>query len=522
MTFNSPYMSITDWLDENNDTVECRALREAGWVAYSAALGSAFSGAWLVTGGAVAVNTALGAAWLLQGCGDEPPGIPDEAPPGAGCQKANGAGMKMFQYMPEEYSEGTRILLSGLWEWPTFSNPQGSGNLTGDGYFTQWDYSAPVAPNGDVVTGTVGMYSAAFGVLPQLYTELIDTDTDNPAECIDDGLDNPGGPDDPIGPVQPGPEIDGCNWTLTPVDSYVDSNGIFHFKYRVCPDRAECGECIYYWHTQNGPQYFSPHAPDPYPPFPNPKESEDCCAEVLALLGLILAKLPEGDDFDWGLILDLLQLIYGILEVERTFEADTYKLEGICEGEDDEGNQPVFSRPVLGGTFDVAALSRLDAMQDLLQAHLAYKTPTCGTPRPKLEGDWRTISFISDETSPAGKSRLRKRFRYRSSSSVGLDGLVDHWKDFAFTAGDVIVQHKGAAWGTPQVWAASIDEGKRVIRHAGGEAGIDPDQVGEWRISGSNNPRYGMSGTMRVNTSGGYYWITERLESDNRPPVKPI
>ena len=194
----------------------------------------------------------------------------------------------------------------------------------------------------------------------------------------------------------------------------------------------------------------------------------------------------------------------------------------LCEAEDDEGNQPEFSRPVLGGTFDIAALSRLDAMQDLLQAHLAYKTPTCGTPRPKLEGDWRTISFISDEISPAGKSRLRKRFRYRSSSSVGLDGLVEHWKDFTFTAGDVIVQHKGASWGTPQVWASSIDEGKRVIRHAGGEAGIDPDQVGEWRISGSNNPRYGMSGTMRVNTSGGYYWITERLESDNRPPVKPI
>ena len=512
-------MSIRDWLDGNYNEVECRALEEAGWVAYAAALGSAFSGAWVVTGGALAVNTAIGAAYTLGGCGGDPPGIPGDAPPGEGCQEATGRGMQLFQEMPEKSSQENRSVMGNIYEFPAFSEPSGSGNDTSDGIPTYWKYSVPAAPDGAIREGEVILYSNEFGVLPKLFTQLYPPDPDYPDECVDDGPDGPGGPDDPIGPVVPGPEIDGCNWTLTPVDSYVDSNGLFHFKYRVCPDRPECGECIYYWHTQNGPQYHSPHAPDPYPPFPNPKESENCCAEVLALLGLILAKLPDGDDFDWGLILDLLQLIYGILENERTFEADTYKLEGICEAEDDEGNQPVFSRPVLGGTFDIAALSRLDAMQDLLQAHLAYKTPTCGTPRPKLEGDWRTISFISDEISPGGTTRLRKFFRYRSSSSVGLGGLVDHWKDFTFTAGDVIVQHKGASWGTPQVWASSIDEGKRVIRHAGGEAGIDPDQVGEWRVSGSNNPRYGMSGTMRVDTRGGVYRITARTDSDGPPMV---
>ena len=519
MTFNSPYMSIRDWLDGNYNEVECRALEEAGWVAYAAALGSAFSGAWVVTGGALAVNTAIGAAYTLGGCGGDPPGIPDDAPPGDGCQQANGAGMKLFQYMPEEYSEGTRILLSGLWEWPTFSNPQGSGNLTGDGYFTQWDYSAPVAPVGDVVTGTVGMYSAEFGVLPRLYTELNDTDTDNPAVCIDDGPGGPNGPDDPVGPDQPGPEIDGCNWTLTPVDSYVDTNGVFHFKYKVCPDRAECGECFYYWHTQNGPQYISPVAPDPRPPGVEPREVRDCCDETLAKLDEILAKLPEDDDWDWAAILTLLRLIYELLASPPTFGADTYKLEGICEAEDDDGNQPVFSRPVLGGTFDIAALSRLDAMQDLLQAHLAYKTPTCAPERPKLEGDFRTIHFVSDEKTVDGGTRLRKRFRYRSTSGESLGPIVDHWRDFVWQAGPVCVQHAGSSWGTPQIWAASADEGKRVIRHAAGEAGIDPDQNGRWIVGGSNSSRLGMPGTMRVSTRSGVYRITARDGSDGPPMV---
>ena len=237
-----------------------------------------------------------------------------------------------------------------------------------------------------------------------------------------------------------------------------------------------------------------------------------------------LNRLP-GPLHDWT---DWLDTIGDALEIQQNLSdllagpapATQYTLTGVCEELDDEGNQPVFSAPIGEQPAFDSLMRRVDALSELMQAHLGYKTPICGKPKPLLEGDWRTISFISDDVSPEGKSRLRKRFRYRSSSGVGLDGLVDHWKDFSFSAGAVIVQHKGASWGTPQVWASSIDEGKRVIRHAGGEAGIDPDQVGEWRVSGSDNPRYGMPGTMRVNTSGGYYWITERLDSDGRPQVQ--
>ena len=117
---------------------------------------------------------------------------------------------------------------------------------------------------------------------------------------------------------------------------------------------------------------------------------------------------------------------------------------------------------------------------------------------------------------------MRKRFKYRSQSGLDLGAVVAHWKDFSFSAGPITVGHTGSALGSPQVWAASIDEGKRVIRHAGGEAGIDPDQVGQWRVGGSDNSRYGVSGAMRVDTTGGYYWITARDGSDARPIVARV
>jgi hypothetical protein len=166
-------------------------------------------------------------------------------------------------------------------------------------------------------------------------------------------------------------------------------------------------------------------------------------------------------------------------------------------------------------------ISSIDLMPQLLQAHLRYKTPTCST-RPLLEGDFRTINFISDEPTGNHGDRIRKRFRYRSTFGSSLGPLVEHWKNFVWAAGPVCVQHAGSSWGTPQVWAASSDEGKRVIRHAAAEAGFDADKDGRWVISGSLSSRIGLPGTMRVNTAGGYYWITARDGSDARPIVKRV
>ena len=533
-------MNIQDWLRENVNEVECRALEEVGWVAFSAALGSAFTGAWVVTGGAAAVNIAASAAWALAGCGDEPPDWPDND---TECSEEGGiAEGQCLQAVPGPLTEGNCGLI-------LFRNG-------GTSQYRPVRQLIKTCRSGTYPNGT-----------PKVTTTFINCDgelqTDDEAEEdlwpitteVEDGygceryIDNPPpkDPDDPIGPDIPGPEDDnGCKWTLTPIDSYVSSSGVFHFKYKVCPDKPECGECFTYWHTQDGPQIHTPDAPDPPPPGadctcedgepgpqgpPGPKGEKgdpggDCCDETLSKLDqlisgqqTILDSLPE-ESFDWGRLLQILLAILDILENPPEYDANTYTLTGVCEPVNDNGAQPVFSTPVVGGIFPVAALSRLDAMQQLLQAHLGYKTPVCGPERPELKGDYRTLTFVSDEKSPNGDGRVVKRFRYRSESSNDLGRLVDYWADFTWRAGPVCVQHSGSSVGTPQVWAASADEGKRVIRHAFREAGVDPDQVGKWTVGGSDNPRYGMPGTMRVCTKGGYYWITERLGSNNRPLVK--
>lgn len=97
---------------------------------------------------------------------------------------------------------------------------------------------------------------------------------------------------------------------------------------------------------------------------------------------------------------------------------------------------------------------------------------------------------------------LRKVFRYRDQLGLTAQQHADHWAGFEWDAGPVCVIHKGAAWGTPQVWASSAAEGKRVIRHAGAVAGVDPDADGQWIITGSTDPRYGRSGRMAVRDLG--------------------
>lgn len=233
-----------------------------------------------------------------------------------------------------------------------------------------------------------------------------------------------------------------------------------------------------------------------------------------------VAKMNTGFPSIGGLA-ELLFLLTSINDLLNSQKAGTtYELKSVCEcppGADD-CEEETTKVETAGGYYVDAILSRLDALPTLLQAQKDYKQPICN-PKPTLLGDFRTLAFISDSKSEFGNDRLRKQFRYRSQSAIDLGQLVDHWKDFVWDAGPVCVQHKGAWWGTPQVWASSADEGKRVIRYAGTEAGLNPDEVGEWIITGSSSSRYGQSGTMRICTKGGYYWITERLGSNNRPQV---
>ena len=272
------------------------------------------------------------------------------------------------------------------------------------------------------------------------------------------------------------------------------------------------------WPTPTNP---GTHFPTPGAPGVTPGGTRPDIANIAAEVGRIEQKVARlanngGGLADWLWLLPLLRDFF-----ESDIPGTTYKLTGVCEVPDADGNQPEAEFEAAAAKNLGAIINRLDTMDQMLQQHLAWKTPTCKTTFTPT-GDWRTISFISDEVSPYGSARLRKRFRYRSTSGLGLGEVIDHWKSFTWQAGPVCVQHADASWGTPQCWASTADEGKRVIRHAAGEAGIDPDQDGRWVISGSNSARVGVSGTMRVNTKGGYYWITARDGSEGRPIVGTV
>jgi hypothetical protein len=201
-----------------------------------------------------------------------------------------------------------------------------------------------------------------------------------------------------------------------------------------------------------------------------------------AIGGLTQARLPEGQ----------------------------FQLQAPCDF--DENGDPLYLDWVYPEqTFQERSLAHQITILEALQQHLNWKTPTCGSStKPPLEGEWVTTRWISDEKMPHSNHRLRKQLRYRSKSGLSLAQRSAYWEFFQWNSGDVCVIHKGAWWGTPQVWAASEEEGKRVIRFAAGEAGLDPDQTGEWTISSSSSPRYGMSGTMKIQLYKGFPWISSR------------
>ena len=206
--------------------------------------------------------------------------------------------------------------------------------------------------------------------------------------------------------------------------------------------------------------------------------------------------------------------------IENIFTAQgpaSFTLTAPCN-KDSEGNPETYTVEFPAESYAERMISWQIAGADLLQQHLNWKTPICKDV-PQLEGDYRTISFRSDETSPYGKSRLRKRFRYRSVSGNDLSAVVDHWKDFSWEGGPYRVRWVGGPWRSPEIWAATEAEGKRVIQHAAAEAGFSPLEGGRWSTRLSGSGRQGVPGTMRVDTTKGFYWITARDGSDQRPIV---
>ena len=544
-------LSAPPWTSDAVGATLCNFGTAGAAYAAGAAWGSAYTGQiWGVVGFA-ATSAALAAAAAANGCYSGPVDPPPSSQQKICCKRWSEPSATVWWYNDEG---------SPVWAIPELSGRDVLYSVTPrpdieyEGFNKQNIYYDFVVST----EGGGGSEEVRVGANKDYATSGCWSLHGNTGYCVEEGGEPPPGDAPKPGPIPfPDPGT-GCNWSISMETSYLNAAGNIVILYKATADDPEqCGGPIYWWEEPGKPPVIvqpDPRGPtNPIPP-PNPlpdKDSENCCDEIMNRFdnvdkrfndvdgdlvqimndtSEIKNKLPDkGDDWDWTdwidtvsdslIILEALSNWLGTgTEEDGNFPGVNYQLAGGCEEPDEKGNQPMKTVPIVptGGLY--AVIARVDALTILLQAHLGYKTPTCsGT--PQLEGDWRTISFISDETSPEGAGRLRKRFRYRSSSGIGLDGVINHWKDFSFTAGAVCVSHKGASWGAPQVWASSIDEAKRVIRHAAGEAGIDPDQVGRWLVGGSNNPRYGMPGTMRVNTKGGYYWITARDGSNNRPDV---
>ena len=188
------------------------------------------------------------------------------------------------------------------------------------------------------------------------------------------------------------------------------------------------------------------------------------------------------------------RLIDGLLE--EKLPADVYRLVSVCEV-DAQGEAVSQTREVqlpsvskLDGIID-----RLDAMEVLLQGLKDFKQPICG--KKKATGELVTVNFNSHPDEVPSKLQVTKQLRYRDQSGQPESFHVDHWRDFVWQTGPVIVTSRGAAWGVVQVWASTSDEGRRVISHAAAAASVSlgvPDH--KWEITSPKDPRYGREATV--------------------------
>jgi len=451
---------ITDWLEENWSTIQCQTLQTISDTGMIAAAASPFSGfidkrlqAGLSTYSAVGL--AAQAAFALSGCSGTIPDDPnyDE---NAKCNAVAGVGTLWADY---EYND-VRVNESRSDECVVTEILEVT-QLEGRKWQCRYqDLRGQVRQ--DLIPVDFGT-AAQFWIKPCMGSHCIGSEPT---------YDRPTGP---IGPTIPGPEIDDCKWTFTPIDSYVDIFGVYHQRIQANPIPADCGTPFTYWESEKGPYIPNPIIPDPPPPDPYNGNNN-----------FVVPNLPAWE----------------------------YFLEGVCEDSEEwgeeEGEQPeLYWYGEEKNAFEGLA-ERMEAISEMIDFHLFMRTPTCKNEKPELEGAWVSTRWISDETMSHSGHRLRKLFRYRSKGGRFLPDLTAWWADFEWRSGDVCVIHKGAWWGTPQIWAETEEEGQRVIRHAAAEAGLDPDQIGEWIVSSSRSPRIGMPGTMRIQRKDGFPWVSSR------------
>lgn len=489
----TPYSS-PPWIGDATQATLCNFGTTGAAYAAAAAWGSAYTGQiWGVVGFA-ATSAALAAASAASGCYIPPP-PPPVIPTKICCELWSDTSADVYWYSDEGQQQGSADLPTNVKRLVSVTPRQDLGQPGGkpagyiyydvvtdkydDGNYTS---TRSTGPGTWADSGCFSLFSGS-GSCQSIAPE--------PEPILPD-------PPEPV-PI-PDPET-GCNWSVSMEDSYLNAAGNIVIQYvATADDPATCGGPIYWWEEAGKePVIVQPDPTDPTKPIPPPEPLPVPCPDPCPPAPDPCPPIPPPHELG----------------------ATTYQLTGICETVPEGQAQPRYEYPIAAARFEEVLSSKLDAIASMLQQHLELKTPTCSNNnKPVLRGDWRSVHFESDAPSPSGTRPLRKYFRYRSESGSSVAQLGDHWKDFTWEAGSVIVVHKGGWWGTPKVWAASIDEGKRVIRHAAAEAGIDPDQVGEWIVTGSSDSRYGMPGTMRPVLYDGLTWATARTGPDGPPTLE--
>ena len=464
-----------DWLLENGDYIRCVSLNAADALFSAAAMAKSLAptnGAWWWL-----AYDAIDATANILSCAAPPREAFEEEFDGNAirCQCAEVAGQLFLDYLDPA---GNRVTLSNseiteakIIVNAAIANGEASCNWT------------TVEGEDRIATYTIGEGSKPLWyIVPTLNTG-----------CCSDSP--------PVPPIQPYPDPillppirEGCPDNPTEVyliDATIDRFGLAQNFYEVVyylPSNCTSTSRYFYWTTHLGPYKYPAtgshegfRCEPPYAP-PHP-----------------FAALPVGS----GL-------------VSTSLSEVTYTLDVGCTYNPEKGDYDTKY------TYDVEAnkdgflglARRMDALAWMINNAQLIPYTDCKNEKPVLEGQWVTTRWESDKKMDHSGRRLRKLFRYRTKSTRDLGQLSAYWQDFTWHAGDVCVIHKGAWWGTPQVWAESAEEGQRVIRHAGSEAGIDPDQVGRWQTSSSNSPRYGMSGNMRILKKEGFPWVSSRKGSN--------
>jgi len=524
--------SIIEYIEGNYGSIECAFYAGFQNVAYTAAGASLYTGNAVVALGLAGLGAAAGYTASVAGCDAPPEPLEDN-------------GMMCW---------GTNSCLPILASLPPYDSPIAVGAPLGKEILSV-EPGEPAAGAPDLNRPTI-TYIDCNGVqqsyrpnanLPAAYRWGFFGEP-----CTKTGtggeVHNPG---DQIGDQTEHTDPDGCVWKITPVDSYVDNSGVFHVYYTVVANDPACGGPFGYWSDGSGPTFVNPIFDDidggpPPPPGVEPRDDEPggCpCdhidakfAEQTTQLNFMKAQLTDirnnlppapdpGQDPWWDEIPEILGLILGLIDVingfyEEIVPSTELSIHGVCEPVNpDDPQQPSTTVILPPEPKSDRILSGIDALAELLQAHLGYRTPICNGPQPDppAEGELVTLRFKSSENSPFSNTPIRKLLRYRSQSGAELGAITTYWAGFTWTTGPAIVSHRGATWGVVQVWASTADEGKRVIRHAGGEAGIDPDQVGRWEVSSSRNPRYGVSLPVSLENIDNGPWITQR-DGPSGPP----